>query len=234
MGSRLGTVETARTLLRTMLDVFPGRIAAVSSFGAESAVVLHMLAEIDPAVPVIFLDTGKLFPETLAYRDTLVELLGLSDVRSARPDVARLAHTDPDGTLWQNNPDECCWHRKVEPLETALTGFAAWITGRKRYQGATRSTLEMVEAGADSRIKLNPLAAWSAAEVERYLAQHALPLHPLRTSNYRSIGCATCTRPVLQGEDSRAGRWSGTTKTECGIHRAPAPAAPARTGTSAT
>jgi phosphoadenosine phosphosulfate reductase len=232
MGSRLGTVETARTLLRTMLDVFPGRIAAVSSFGAESAVVLHMLAEIDPGVPVIFLDTGKLFPETLAYRDTLVALLGLTDVRSARPDPARLAEADPAGTLWQEQPDECCWHRKVEPLETALTGFAAWITGRKRYQGATRSTLEMVEAGADSRIKLNPLAAWSAAEVERYLAQHELPLHPLRASGYRSIGCATCTRPVLPGEDSRAGRWSGTSKTECGIHRAPA--APAPNWTSAT
>jgi phosphoadenosine phosphosulfate reductase len=194
--------------------------------------VLHMLAEIDPAVPVIFLDTGKLFPETLAYRDTLVEQLGLTDVRSARPDAIRLAQTDPDGTLWQSNPDECCRHRKVEPLETALTGFAAWITGRKRYQGATRSTLEMVEAGADSRIKLNPLAAWSAAEVERYLARHELPLHPLRASGYRSVGCATCTRPVLQGEDSRAGRWSGTSKTECGIHRAPA--APAQTWTSAT
>jgi len=222
MGSRLSTAETARTLLRTMLDVFPGRIAAVSSFGAESAVVLHMLAGIDPAVPVIFLDTGKLFPETLAYRDSLVALLGLSDVRSARPDAARLARTDAAGTLWQTDPDACCWHRKVEPLETALTGFAAWITGRKRYQGASRRTLEMVEAGPDSRIKLNPLAAWSAAEVERYLAQHDLPLHPLRTNGYGSIGCTTCTRPVLPGEDSRAGRWAGSGKTECGIHCPPA------------
>lgn len=226
MASRRSNAETARTLLRTMLDVFPGRIAAVSSFGAESAVVLHMLAGIDPSVPVIFLDTGKLFPETLAYRDTLVTLLGLTAVRSARPDPARIAATDPAGVLWQDDPDQCCWHRKVEPLETALTGFAAWITGRKRYQGATRRTLEMVEAGPDARIKLNPLAAWSAAEIGRYLAQHDLPLHPLSASGYRSIGCTTCTRPVLPGEDSRAGRWANSGKTECGIHRAPASPAP--------
>jgi len=217
--ARLGNAETALALLRTMLDVFPGRIAAVSSFGAESAVVLHMLAGIDAAVPVIFLDTGKLFPETLAYRDTLIAGLGLTNVRSARPDPARLAVTDPDGALWQQDPDRCCWDRKVEPLEAALTGFAAWITGRKRYQGASRRTLEMVEAGPDARIKLNPLARWSEAEVERYLVQHDLPLHPLRARGYRSIGCSTCTRPVLPGEEARAGRWSGSGKTECGIHR---------------
>ena len=217
--ARLGNAETALALLRTMRDVFPGRIAAVSSFGAESAVVLHMLAGIDPAVPVIFLDTGKLFPETLAYRDTLVARLGLLDVRSARPDPARLAVTDPNGALWQHDPDRCCRDRKVEPLETALSGFAAWITGRKRYQGASRRTLDMVEAGPDAKIKLNPLARWSAAEVEHYLARHDLPLHPLRARGYRSIGCTTCTRPVLPGEESRAGRWSGTGKTECGIHR---------------
>ncbi|HVC59883.1 MAG TPA: phosphoadenylyl-sulfate reductase [Acetobacteraceae bacterium] len=230
MTGRLGTAETARTLLRAMLDVFPGRIAAVSSFGAESAVVLHMLAELDPAVPVIFLDTGKLFPETLAYRDALVALLGLSDVRSARPDAARLARADAAGTLWQSDPDACCWHRKVEPLEAALTDFAAWITGRKRFQGASRRRLDMVEAGPDKRIKLNPLAAWSAAEVERYLAQHDLPLHPLRAKGYGSIGCTTCTRPVRHGEEPRAGRWAGSGKTECGIHCPPA--APTQTWTS--
>ncbi len=134
------------------------------------------------------------------------------------------------GTLWQSDPDACCWHRKVDPLESALTGFDAWLTGRKRYQGATRRTLEMVEAGADSRIKVNPLAAWSETEVERYLSQHDLPLHPLRAKGYASIGCTTCTRPVLPGEAQRAGRWAGNGKTECGIHRPPA--APTQTWTS--
>lgn len=220
------SAAAARTLLRTMVKVFPGRIAAVSSFGAESAVVLHMLAEIDPAVPIIFLDTGKLFPETLAYRDTLVARLGLADLRTARPDPARIARSDAHGTLWQDDPDQCCWDRKVEPLETALTGFAAWITGRKRHQAATRRTLEMVEAGADARIKVNPLATWSAADVTRYLARHDLPTHPLVANGYRSIGCTTCTRPVLPGEDARAGRWSGSGKTECGIHRSPSSVTP--------
>jgi phosphoadenosine phosphosulfate reductase len=208
----------AGTLLRTMLMVFPGRIAAVSSFGAESVVLLHMVAEIDAATPVIFLDTGKLFPETLRYRDTLVALLGLKDIRTARPDPAHLRKADPSGALWQTDADQCGGLRKVEPLDAALGGFAAWITGRKRYHGAERSELEMVDSGPDGRIKVNPLANWSQHDIACYFAVHGLPRHPLEAGGYRSIGCVTCTRPVAPHEAARAGRWTGTGKTECGIH----------------
>lgn len=208
----------ARDLLASMLAAFPGRLAAVSSFGTESAVVLHLLAGLDPAVPVIFLDTGKLFAETLAYRDRLVALLGLRDVRTARPDPARLAGNDPGGELWRADPDLCCWQRKVEPLDAALAGFSAWITGRKRYQGGVRGGLERLEAGPDGRIKINPLAGWSEEKVADYFRRHALPAHPLLAQGYRSVGCITCSRATVPGEAARDGRWAGQGKTECGIH----------------
>jgi len=210
----------AQALLRTMLTVFPGRIAAVSSFGTESAVVLHLLAEVDKAVPVIFIDTGKLFAETLQYRDVLVAQLGLTDVRTVRPDRARLTRSDPDGALWRDEPDLCCWNRKVEPLELALTGFAAWITGRKRMHGGARICIDMVEPGPDGRIKVNPLASWGAADVARYFARHGLPQHPLLAQGFRSVGCTTCTTPVATAVAPRDGRWAGSGKTECGIHLA--------------
>jgi phosphoadenosine phosphosulfate reductase len=210
--------ECAEQTLCDALARFAGRIALVSSFGADSAVLLHMVAGIDRSTPVIFLDTGKLFPETLAYRDQLVAHIGLLDVRSAQPDPARMASLDPTGTLWQSDPDLCCWQRKVEPLDAALEGFDAWITGRKRHQAATRRALPMVERGEDGRVKINPLAHWTADTIDSYFAEHGLPRHPLQAQGYASIGCATCTRAVRPGEDARAGRWSGTSKIECGIH----------------
>ena len=213
------------TLLRWALHTrFPGRIALVSSFGAESAVLLHMIAAIDRTTPVIFLDTGKLFPETLQYRETLAARLGLSDIRIARPERARIAKLDSAGDLWRSDPDSCCWQRKVEPLDAALAGFAAWITGRKRFQGGARAALEPIEREPDGRVKVNPLADWTEADIAAYFARHDLPPHPLAARGFRSIGCAPCTRPVRPGEDARAGRWAGRAKTECGIHlRRPAP-----------
>lgn len=208
----------AEELLCEMLAEYRGRIALVSSFGAESAVVLHMVAGIDRTTPVIFLDTGKLFPETLRYRDLLVQSLGLTDLRTASPEPARIARVDPDGALWRSDPDVCCWQRKVEPLDEALEGFAAWITGRKRYQGGLRRNLRMVETGPDGRIKINPLAGWSADDVAAYFAEHDLPHHPLEAQGYHSIGCTTCTLPGRSDEDPRAGRWPGFDKHECGIH----------------
>jgi len=196
---------------------YVGRTAVVTSFGAESAVLLHLAAGIDRRTPVIFLETGKLFAETLAYRDLLVERLGLADVRSIRPDGAALLAADPVGDLWQRDPDRCCALRKVEPLERALRGFAAWINGRKRYQTDGRSRLPMAER-VDGRIKLNPLANWSPEQVDRYFLEHRLPRHPLEAQGYRSIGCEPCTTPTSPDEDARAGRWRGTEKTECGIH----------------
>jgi len=198
---------------------FRGRIALVSSFGAEAAVLLHLVAQIDRHVPVIFVDTGKLFGETLRYREALVDRLGFTDVRSVEPDPLELARRDPDGLLFASDPDACCALRKVEPLERALAGFSAWINGRKRFQGGLRGAIPVVEE-ADGRIKVNPLARWSARETEAYFAAYDLPHHPLEAEGYRSVGCMPCSSPVKPGEDARAGRWRGRDKSECGIHLA--------------
>lgn len=205
-------------LRHALLDAFPGRIAVVSSFGAESAVLLAHVAETDPAAPVLFLDTGQHFPETLEYRARLVEFLGLTGVRDIAPDPAALAASDPDGELWRYDTDACCGLRKVAPLDRALAPFDAWITGRKRSQAATRRTLPFFEL-ADGKVKINPLADWDPARLEAEMAWRGLPRHPLAARGYPSIGCGPCTRPVHAGEDARAGRWAGSGKTECGIHR---------------
>ena len=210
----LGGAELLRPLIRRE---FPGRIALVSSFGAESAVLLHMVAQIDPETPVIFLDTGKLFDETLEHRDRLISDLGLRDVRSVQPRSHDTENLDPTGTLWQHSPDLCCQIRKVEPLERALQGFQAWITGRKRFHGTSRNTLAPIEL-ADWRVKVNPLADWSQSEIAGYMSEHNLPAHPLVDLGFPSIGCAPCTSPVREGADIRSGRWAGEDKTECGIH----------------
>ena len=208
----------ARSLVEAMLrEVFPGRIALVSSFGAESAVLLHMVSEIDRDLPVIFLDTGKLFGETLRYRDSLVARLGLADVRIVTPDADRIKAEDPDGLLFSRRPDACCYWRKVEPLERALKGFKAWLTGRKRYQGGHRSSLAPIEA-VDRRVKISPLADWTRANIEAYFETHDLPRHPLEAEGYLSIGCMPCTDRVTAGENPREGRWRGMDKSECGIH----------------
>ncbi len=204
-------------LLRPMIGEFRGRICLVSSFGAEAAVLLHMVAAIDKATPVLFLDTQKHFPATLAYRDTLVAELGLSDVRSLTPDLETVAARDPDGTLWQRNPDACCALRKVVPLNRALSGFSAWISGRKRYHGGERGSLPVIEPDGP-RIKLNPLAPWSSEQLGCEFTTRGLPPHPLATQGYRSIGCMPCTKPGAPADDPRAGRWAGLDKTECGIH----------------
>lgn len=208
-------------LLRALARFEPlhGRVAIVSSFGAESAVLLDLVATVDPALPVVFLETGKLFDETLEYRDELVRLLGLKDVRSIRPEAADIARYDADGGLHAREPDMCCHIRKTEPLANALHEFDAWVTGRKRFHGNLRAVLPTVEGELSTgRLKLNPLARWSADDVERYRLLRDLPAHPLVVEGYRSIGCAPCTRPTPDGADPRAGRWWGIDKTECGIH----------------
>ncbi|MDF1586990.1 phosphoadenylyl-sulfate reductase [Marinimicrococcus flavescens] len=203
---------------------YAGRVALVSSFGTESAVLLHMVAALEPATPVLFIDTLKHFPQTLAHRDLLVRRLGLRDVRSVRPAEAVLARVDSAGLLHREDADWCCHLRKSEPLGQALESFAAWITGRKRFQGGLRTDLATAELEASSgRLKLNPLAGWSEQEVEGYRVRHDLPAHPLQARGYRSVGCMPCTRAVGAGEASRAGRWPGIDKTECGIHLPGAP-----------
>ncbi len=204
-------------ILSTARETHAGRIAAVSSFGTESAVLLHMMAQVDPSIPVIFLDTGHMFPETLAYRDQLIELLGLSAVRTSHPDRVEHDLRDPNDGLWSDDPDACCALRKVEPLDRALAPYDAWINGRKRYQAATRARIPVVEFDA-GRVKFNPLAALGPAEIEGWMTAHRLPHHPLQTLGFTSVGCMPCTSRVAAGEDARAGRWRGQAKTECGIH----------------
>lgn len=204
-------------LERAIRHEFAGRIGLVSSFGTEAAVLLHMVSRIDPGVPVIFLDTLRHFPQTLAYRDRLVAELGLTNLQVVAPQPRHLLADDPDGTLHARQPDLCCHIRKTLPMLAALRPLDCWITGRKRGQAATRAGLELVEA-QDRWIKLNPLLDWSAGDVAAYFAAHGLPDHPLRADGYPSVGCAPCTRAVRPGEDARAGRWADSDKTECGIH----------------
>jgi phosphoadenosine phosphosulfate reductase len=193
------------------------RLAVVSSFGTESAALLKVMADVDPAIPVIFLDTGWLFEETLAYRDTLTAKLGLRDVRSIQPLEQTLSRADSDRELWLTDPDACCRIRKVEPLARALAPFGAWINGRKRFQGGARATMPVVEADG-MRLKFNPFANVSREQIAAIYASAELPPHPLAASGFLSIGCMPCTSRASSDEDARAGRWRGRAKTECGIH----------------
>jgi phosphoadenosine phosphosulfate reductase len=226
----LDLIETARELDRALAgkpieailetavrELFPGKIAVLSSFGTEAAVILHYVAQVDRSVPILFLETGKHFTETLMYRDILVDRFGFADAREIKPDPNDLAAQDPTGDLWSRNPNACCNIRKVLPMARALKPFDAWITGRKRYQAGTRAALPLFEA-SEGRIKVNPLAAWTPDMVNDAFTRFKLMRHPLFDEGYASIGCAPCTRRIEVGEDARAGRWSGLDKTECGIH----------------
>ncbi len=217
LNERYGNAEPGDVLRAMIQEEFPGRVALVSSFGAESAALLHLIAQIDRATPVVFLDTGKLFGETKKYRDQLIETLGLTGVRSVMPDPAAVAARDPKGILWSQNPDACCILRKVEPLERALAPFDAWFTGRKAFQASTRAALPVFEI-ENGRIKVNPIVRWTKADIDAYFDAHDLPHHPLEADGYLSIGCMPCTSRVEPGEDARAGRWRGSDKIECGIH----------------
>jgi phosphoadenosine phosphosulfate reductase len=205
-------------LEHALRDADLGRVALVSSFGAESVVLLHLVSVIAPETPVLFIDTRMLFPETLDYQREVAEKLHLCDIRTIRAPQPRVAFEDPDGTLHRFNTDACCAVRKVEPLERALAGFDGWITGRKRFQGHGREAVDFFEAEGETRIKVNPLAHWGREDLQEYMVENRLPRHPLVAKGFPSIGCAPCTSPVKPGEDPRAGRWRGSEKTECGIH----------------
>jgi phosphoadenosine phosphosulfate reductase len=204
-------------LERALRQEFAGKIAMVSSFGAESASLLHLAASVDPNVPVIFIDTDKHFAQTLDYQQELSAFLGLKNVQIVKPEPTEERIEDPKGDLWKSNPDVCCTLRKVRPNERALAGFDAWISGRKRHHGSVRAHLPVVEHDG-IHFKVNPLVAWGPKEINAYVAQHKLPPHPLVAEGYPSIGCWPCTSPA-DGENARAGRWAGSGKTECGIHR---------------
>lgn len=213
----LRDASPAEVIAAALKTVGRDNLALVSSFGTESATLLKVMADVDPAIPVIFLDTGWLFEETLAYRDTLIEMLGLTDVRSIKPADETLAREDPDRDLWFADPDACCRIRKVEPLARALKPFSAWLNGRKRFQGRARADIPVVESDG-ARLKFNPFANVSREEIEAIFTRAALPRHPLAASGFPSVGCMPCTSRTVAGEESRAGRWRGRAKTECGIH----------------
>lgn len=195
-----------------------GDVAVVSSFGAESVVLLHMLSQTNPAAPVLFIDTEMLFPETTAYQIELSETLGLTNVQVIGPDRGELIVEDNESLLHLYDTDACCALRKTRPLQRALGGFDGWITGRKRFQGTTRTALDLFEAETATRLKINPLAHWQQADIIQYISDHALPRHPMVSQGFPSLGCVPCTSRVAKGEDTRAGRWRGKSKTECGIH----------------
>ena len=205
-------------ILQAAFDAFGDKLAMVSSFGAESAVLPHLASRVNRDVPVLFLDTGMLFGQTLDYRKNLAAQLGLTGVRDLRPAFADLAINDPAANLWKTDTDACCNIRKVIPLDKALGEFDAWITGRKRFQGGDRLRLPVVERSSDGKIKINPLANLSKAELDDYAVEHELPAHPLVAQGFPSIGCWPCTKPVEEGGDIRSGRWAGQDKSECGIH----------------
>jgi phosphoadenosine phosphosulfate reductase len=213
----LRDASPAKVIEAALATVGREHLALVSSFGTESAALLKVMADVDPAIPVVFLDTGWLFEETLAYRDTLIATLGLRDVRSIKPLEETLSRDDPGRELWFSDPDACCRIRKVEPLARALKPFSAWINGRKRFQGGTRADIPVVEEDG-AKLKFNPFANVTREEIEAIYQLAKLPPHPLVASGYLSVGCMPCSSRTAPGEDARAGRWRGKAKTECGIH----------------
>nr|WP_137676269.1 phosphoadenylyl-sulfate reductase [Parerythrobacter lutipelagi] len=221
--NRMFRGQDTREMLRNLIeDNVAGELATVSSFGAESAVLLHLISEVAPDLPVLFLETGKHFPETLAYRDALVAQLGLKNLINLYPCLAELEMRDESGLRWSYDPDGCCEIRKVKPLARALAGYDATLTGRKAFQSSTRSNLPRFEidtSDEQGRLKINPLIDWTAGDIEAYFETYELPRHPLVAQGYPSIGCSPCTSKVAPGEDPRSGRWKGWDKTECGIHQ---------------
>lgn len=205
-------------LLRTAHELLGDRLAVLSSFGAESALLLAFVAEAAPDMKVLFLNTGQHFPQTIAYRRELADFLGLTNVEDVGPSARQISDRDPTGELWAFDPDACCNLRKVEPLQLASVPYDVLVTGRKRGQASTRAAMTIVEERADGQLRINPLAFWSADEIRAEMQRRDLPQHPLVAEGYLSIGCAPCTRPVDGQDDARSGRWSGLNKTECGIH----------------
>jgi phosphoadenosine phosphosulfate reductase len=221
-----GELDTPLLLHAMIKEEFPNHIGLLTSFGADAGLLLSLVAEIDPAIPVLFLDTGKHFPETLEYALQLEKFLGLKNVRWLRPDTDMLKRIDGNGELWKTQPNRCCWLRKVEPLNRAIEdmGLLALITGRKRYQTAERAEMHKIELDENSIFRINPLAHWTKDDQREAVLSRNIPPHPLVAKGYKSIGCEPCTMPVGEGQDERAGRWAHTVgieneqKAECGIH----------------
>jgi phosphoadenosine phosphosulfate reductase len=210
--------KTPEERLAFAVETFGDRLLFTSSFGAGSGVLLHLWSRVAPGLPVVFLDTGFLFSETHLYKDRLAKLLSLT-VKVVRPHVAKDAFLREHGDdIYRTNADFCCQTNKVDPLKPLLAFADGWVSGLRRDQGPSRADTPILLLGEDGIVKVHPLATMTAAEAAAYMETHEIPDHPLRAEGYASIGCAPCTRAVRPGEDERAGRWSGTTKTECGLH----------------
>ena len=216
LNARFAGASAEEVIRFALTEGFVGHTGTISSFGTDSAILLHLIATVDRTTPVLFLDTGKHFGETLDYLRQLIDVLGLTDVRKIDPRPQKLAAQDPDGNLHKISTDRCCDIRKVEPMARAVIPFDAWFTGRKRFQASTRAALPLFEA-VGHRIRINPLANWTEDDLADYREAHALPAHPLVAYGYFSVGCAPCTEPSPP-EDARGGRWKGQSKVECGIH----------------
>ncbi|WAT19028.1 phosphoadenylyl-sulfate reductase [Aurantiacibacter sp. MUD11] len=217
LNARFAGVPVPEMLRTLFAEETLGRVGVVSSFGTEAVVLLHLVARADKSVPIIFVDTLKMFEETLAYREEVIELLGFTNASVVQPNPDLLVQKDETGMRWSYDPDGCCEIRKVEPMQRAKAGLDSWISGRKAFQSHTRQNLPRFEI-EEGRMKLNPLGDWTKDDLEAYFEEHDLPRHPLEAKGYPSVGCSPCTSTVLPGEDPRAGRWRGWDKTECGIH----------------
>jgi phosphoadenosine phosphosulfate reductase len=205
-------------ILRWVRETFGARAALSSSFQAQSLPLLHLVATHAPDLTVLFLDTGFHFADTLALRDRLASEWGLRVRTIGAAHVLEGRRESCEG-LYRTDPDRCCYVHKVEPMDAAMAGFDAWISGVRRDQTRERASLRLVEPGVrPGTLRIHPLAAWTRDDVEAYAAQHALPRHPLEAQGYRSIGCEPCTRPPADPGDDRSGRWAGREKKECGLH----------------
>ncbi len=215
--------KSPQDVLGYAIETYHPKIVLACSFGAEDVVLVDMVHRINPSVPLFYLDTDFLFPETYATRDRVIEQYGLKPTQVLQlksllaPQKQAASYGD---ALWTSNPDQCCQLRKVEPLTRVLQGYDAWITGIRRDQAPSRADAGLVEWDQKFRlVKVNPLARWSWADVWTYIKIYEVPYNPLHDQNYPSIGCTHCTKPVMPGQDPRSGRWQGSTKTECGLHK---------------
>ena len=212
-----------RDVLAAAIERYASKIVLACSFGAEDVVLLDMIHRINPSVPLFYLDTDFLFPDTYVTRDRLIERYDLKPAQVVQ--IKSLLTPDQQAqrygeALWSKDPDQCCQLRKVEPLTRVLQGYDAWITGIRRDQSPSRAHAGLIEWDAKfGLVKVNPLARWTWADVWTYIKVYDVPYNPLHDQNYPSIGCTYCTAPVAPGDAPRAGRWKNFAKTECGLHK---------------
>jgi phosphoadenosine phosphosulfate reductase len=209
---------TAEESLVWAYEQFGDRMCLTCSWQRQSSALVHMVSELGLDIPIVELDTQLFFKETYETRERLVERYGLKLIQPQMITVAE-QHTQEGPNLWERDPDRCCHIRKVEPLQRALKNFDSWVTGIRREQALTRADAQRVEWSERYKVwKIQPLVDWDAKRLQAYIYVNEIPYNPLHDAGYPSIGCIPCTRPVVVGEDERAGRWTGADKIECGIH----------------